>query len=90
MSKAVIGNPKIYWPESMPFSKCDPLPNWPHRPAKSCASPCRTRNFMTHAVASNGENNMLRYVAVEYLPNDPLLLELELGSGCITRKSRKP
>ena len=81
MRDAILGNPKIYWPDFMPFGKNDPLPCWPHRPAKSRASPCRTRNFMTFAVASNGEKNMVRYVAVEYLPNDPLLLELELGGG---------
>ena len=65
----------------MQFAKCDPLPKWPHRQTNAFSSPCRTRNFMTLAVASNGEKNMVRYVAVEYLPNDPLLLELELGGG---------
>ena len=65
----------------MQFAKRDPLPKWPHRETDAFSSPCLTRNFMTLAVASNGENNMLRYVAVEYLPNDPLLLELELGGG---------
>jgi hypothetical protein len=81
MNKAVLGDSNICWSESMQFAKRDPLPKWPHRETDAFSSPCLTRNFMTLAVASNGENNMLRYVAVEYLPNDPLLLELELGGG---------
>ena len=81
MSKAVLGDPSIYWPDTIPSDRNDPLPKWPHRGTDALASPCRTRNFMAIVVGNTGKPNTGRYVAVEYLPNDPLLLELELGGG---------
>jgi hypothetical protein len=81
MRSAVIGNPNIYWPDFILAAENDPLPYWPHREVCAFNSPCRTRSFMALAISSTGKPDTGRSIAVEYLPNDPLLLELELGGG---------